>query len=114
MWFDNLPTSTELQGFYYYQGKNTKVATVQFSHTQPRQQQTLITKTVFSTSYAQDLQWTTKRAKKPAWAYRPKPPLHGLSLKKSLIKKPRNIIQVKSSRQPNQTQQGSTKPNTYS
>ena len=23
-WFDNLPTSTELQRFHYYQGKNTK------------------------------------------------------------------------------------------
>ena len=30
---------------------------------------------------------------------RPKPPLHGLSLSKSPIKKPRNIIRVESGRQ---------------
>ena len=41
----------------------------------------------------------------PAWA-------HGLSLSKSLIKKPRNIIRVGSDCQTNQTQLGSTKPNT--
>ena len=28
-WFDNLPTSTELQGFHYYQGK-IQSAAVQF------------------------------------------------------------------------------------
>ena len=46
-----------------------------------------------------------------AWAYRPKPPLHRLSLKKSSIKKPRNIIRIELGRQPDQTQLGSTKPN---
>ena len=30
-----------------------------------------------------------------AWACRPKPPLHGLNLNKSPIKKPCNIIKVK-------------------
>ena len=30
-WFDNLPTSTELQGFHYYSGKNTSVAIQYFS-----------------------------------------------------------------------------------
>ena len=48
-------------------------------------------KTAFSKSYAQDSQWATKWAKKismsaPAWAYQPKPPLHGLNLRKSPIK----------------------------
>ena len=35
----------------------------------------------------------------PAWACRPKPLLHGLSLSKSLIKKPHNIIRIRSGRQ---------------
>ena len=38
-----------------------------------------------------------------AWACQPKPPFHGLSLRKSPIKKPHNIIQVGSGRQPDQT-----------
>ena len=29
-WFGNLPTSTELQGFHYYQGKNTKCSHIIF------------------------------------------------------------------------------------
>ena len=32
-WFGNLPTSTELQGFHYYQGKVKGAATIFFSHT---------------------------------------------------------------------------------
>ena len=46
-WFSNLPTSTELQRFHYYQGKNTSTA-VQFFLSQKNT--TLITKTTFSTS----------------------------------------------------------------
>ena len=47
----------------------------------------------------------------PAWAYRPKPPLHGLSLSKSTIKN--HTILFESSRvvKPDQTKLGSTKPN---
>ena len=30
-WFGNLPTSTKLQGFYYYQGKIQSAATMFFS-----------------------------------------------------------------------------------
>ena len=37
-WFGNLPTSTELQGFHYYQGKIQSAATV-FLVSQERQQQ---------------------------------------------------------------------------
>ena len=46
-----------------------------------------------------------------AWAYWPKSPLYRLSLRKSPIKKPRNIIQIRSDCQPDQTLLGSTKPN---
>ena len=47
----------------------------------------------------------------PAWACRPKPPLHGLSLNKSPIKN--HAILFGSGRvvEPNQTKLGSTKPN---
>ena len=60
MWFFNFPTSTELQGFHYYQGK-IQSATVQFFFffllllflsLKKLQQQTLIIKTAFSTSSA--------------------------------------------------------------
>ena len=44
-------------------GKNTKCG-YSFSLSQERQQQTQITKIAFSTSYAQDSQRATKRAKK--------------------------------------------------
>ena len=43
--------------------KKIQSATVQFFYSKKRQQQTLITKTAFSTSCAQDSQWATKRAK---------------------------------------------------
>ena len=38
MWFDNLLTSTELQGFHYYQGRIQSAATVFFSISKTRQQ----------------------------------------------------------------------------
>ena len=44
--------------------KKIQSAAIQFFYSQKRQQQTLITKTAFSTSYAQDSQWATKQAKK--------------------------------------------------
>ena len=57
-----------------------------FSLSQRLHQETIITKTTVSISYIQDSQLATKRA------YRPKPLLHELNLRKSPIKKPRNII----------------------
>ena len=62
-WLGNLPTSTKLQGFHYYQGKY-KVR-LQFSHSltkQQQQQKPQSPKTVF-TSCTQDSQWVRKRAK---------------------------------------------------
>ena len=70
-------------------GKKIQSTAVQFfffSLSQRLHQETLITKTTVSISYIQDSQLAMK------WAYRPKPPLHGLNLRKSPIKKPRNII----------------------
>ena len=40
--------------------KKIQSAAIQFFYSKKRQQQTLITKTAFSTSYAQDSQWATK------------------------------------------------------
>ena len=48
-WFDNLPTSMELQGFHYYQGKIQAQQYSFFQSLKKLQQQTLITKTTFST-----------------------------------------------------------------
>ena len=45
-------------------GKKYKVRLQCFLSQETRQQQTLISKLWFSTSYAQDSQWATKRAKK--------------------------------------------------
>ena len=72
-WFSNLPTSTELQGFHYYQGKVQSVATdiLTLKNTATPPLKTLITKSVSI--------WAKR-------ANRPKPPLHGLSLSKSPIK----------------------------
>ena len=90
MWFGNLPTSTELQRFHYYQRKVQSAATVFLSlkNMATTPQKTLITKVGF---YIQN-------GPKFFFAYRPKPPLHGLSLRKSPIKKPHNIIRIKSGR----------------
>ena len=66
MWFGNLPTSTELQEFHYYQGGKYKMRLQFFTLSEddnnnhkknPNHQ-----KTVF-TSYAQESQQATKRAK---------------------------------------------------
>ena len=91
--FSNLLTSTELQGFHL-SGKKYKVRQYSFffplSLSLSRKnyiKKTLITKTTIFISCVQDSQWATKRAKFffTAWANRPKPLLHGLSVKKSLI-----------------------------
>ena len=61
-WFGNLPTSTELQGFHYYQRKLQCAATVFFFLKTTRQNLNHKKKTAFI-SCAQDSQWATKRAK---------------------------------------------------
>ena len=109
MWFGNLPTSTKLQGFHYYQGKIKSAATFFFSLSQEtRQQQNPNLKIGFSRSCAYDLQWATKWAK---FFPRGKPPLHGLNLKKSPIKN--HTILFGSGRvvKSDQMKLGSTKPN---
>jgi len=63
-WFGNLLASTELHRFHYYQGKIQNAAVQFFFFLTKLQQQTLITKATFSTSYVQDSQWATKWAKK--------------------------------------------------
>ena len=62
-WFGNLPMSTELHRFHYYQEKIQSAAVYIFFSLTKLQQQTLITKATFSISYAQDSQWATKWAK---------------------------------------------------
>ena len=74
-----------------------KVQQYSFSHSQKRQQLTLITKQRFSTSYAQDPQCAM------AWACWPKPPLHGLNLRKFLIKNYATLFRVGSSSGSNKT-----------
>ena len=108
-WFSNLLTSTELQGFHYYQGKIKSAATIFFSLSQEtRQQQNPNLKIGFSRSCAYDSQWATKRAK---IFPRGKPPLHGLNLKKSPIKN--HTILFRSGRivKSDQTKLCSIKPN---
>ena len=94
-WFGNLPTSTELQGFHYYQERIQVVATV-FSDSQKHgnntHHKTLITK-VGSTM-----------------AYRLKPLLHGLNLSKSPIKNHTTLFGLSRVIKPDQTKLGSTKP----
>ena len=84
-WFGNLPTSTKLQRFHYYQGKIQSAATVFFFF--------------FFLSLS------------PAWAYRPKLPFHGLTLRKSLIKNHVTLFGLGRVIKPDQTKLGSTKPN---
>ena len=112
-WFDNLPTSTELQEFHYYLGKIKSAATMFFFFfflvsQETRQQQNPNLKIGFSRSCAYDSQWATKWAKNFP---RGKPPLHGLNLKKSPIKN--HTILFGSGRvvKSDQMKLGSTKPN---
>ena len=129
MWFGNLSTSTELQGFHYYQGKIQSAATVFFSLLRNTTTTNPNYKIAFSTSYAQDSQWATKRAKffflggvapRPprglpisalAWADRPKPPLHRISLKKSPIKNYAILFGSGRVVKLDQIKRSSTKPN---
>ena len=101
-WFGNLPTSTKLQGFHYHQEKIQSAATMFFSLSKTQQQwQTLITKNgcyILRTG----LQWPTKRAK---------PPLHGLSLRKSLIKNHATLFKLGRVINRIKHKLGSTKPN---
>jgi len=61
-WFNNLPTSTELQGFHYSQGK-IQSAVVQFFSLK-NDIETLISKITVFISCAQDSQWVTKTGQK--------------------------------------------------
>ena len=96
---------------FTYQGKNTKCDSILFFFSplslsrKNYIKKTLITKTTIFISCAQDSQWATKRAKFffTAWANRPKPLLHGLSLKKSLIKNHATSFRVGSSSGSNST-----------
>ena len=127
-WFRNLSTSTELQRFYYYQGK-IQSAAVQFFSLSKVQPETLITKkrgfyilhTGFTMCYKtgqiffsrERCPWTPKRLvhgvkaiSTTTWPYWPKPPLYGLSFKKSPIKNHTTLFelsQVKSSSRSNTT-----------
>ena len=80
-----------------YQGKKNKVW-LQCFHTLSRRRQynkTLITKNGFYILHIGfTMGYKTSQNFFLGTTYRPKSPLHGLSLKKSPIKKPRNIIQV--------------------
>ena len=94
-------------GISLLSGKKYKCDSTVFLYFKKLHQETLIIKTTVFISYAQDSQWATKRAKKnfnaTTWAYRPKPPLHGLSLKKSPIKNHATLFQVESSSESNTT-----------
>ena len=61
-WFNNLPTSMELQGFHYSQGK-IQSAVVQFFSLK-NDIETLISKITVFISCAQDSQWVTKTCQK--------------------------------------------------
>ena len=71
-------------------GKNTKSGSTNFLSLKNQQQETLITKIAFFISYAQDLQWATKRAK----IFFQLGPIHGLSFRKSPIKNHATIFWV--------------------
>ena len=91
-WFGNFPMSTELQGFHYYQGK-IQSAVVQFfslsktTSRNPNHQNNgfYILRIGFTMGY--------KMGQKKFL----KPPLHGLSLRKSSIKNHATSFQVGSS-----------------
>ena len=86
-WFGNLPTSTKLQGFHYYQGKIKSAATMFFffflSLKKHDNNKTLISKLGFLDPAHIIHNGLQNRQK---FFPRSKPPLHGLNLKKSPIK----------------------------
>ena len=128
-WFGNLPTSTELQGFHYYQGRteSTKLR-LQYPFLSPsrmRQQQPTILKTLITAKLVYIYEMGPKifprgvvpgppkglSMSAPTWAYQPKPPLHGLSLNKSPIKNHAILFGSSQVVKSDQTKLGSTKPN---
>ena len=93
-----MPTSTELERFHYYQGKNTKCDFNVFS---------LSRKTTTNSNHK--IAFSTSCA--PAWANKPKPPLYGLSLRKSPIKNYATLFGLGWVIKSDQTKLNSTKPN---
>ena len=95
-WFDNLPTSTELQRFHYYQGKNSKYGYSFFTFSQDdNNNKTLITKNSF---YILRTGFT-------------KPSFHRLSLRKSPTKNHATLFGSGWIVNRINTQLGFTKPN---
>ena len=107
MWFGNLPTFMELQGFHYFQGKKKMQ---QYNFLSKKQNKTLISESKIFISHT-GLTMGYKRRQNifleaalpldsqgglsisaTAWAYQPKILLHGLSHRKSPIKNHNNII----------------------
>ena len=85
-WFDNFSMSTELQGFHYYQRR------------------------IQSTTCDYNISLILKNTAM-AWAYRPKPPLHGLNLSKSPIINHAILFWSSWVVKPDQTKLGFIKPN---
>ena len=85
-WFGNL------QGFHYYQGKyKVWLQCFNLSKDDHNNNKTLITKIGFFLHHTHRIHYRLQNGPKiflgvSAWACWPKPPLHGLSLSKSLIK----------------------------
>ena len=98
-WFGNLPTTTELQGYHYYQG---------------RIQSTTCGYNIFSLYIKHGNNTTLKNPNYKRRAYRPKPPLHRLSLSKSPIKNHAILFRSDWVVEPDQTKLDSTKPNNVS
>ena len=109
-WFGNLPTSTELQGFHYYQGKIKSAATNFFFLSLKKHDNN---KTLISILGFLDPAHMIHNGLQngPKIFPRGKPPLHGLNLKKSPIKN--HTILFGSGRvvKSDQMKLGSTKPN---
>ena len=72
-WFGNLPMSTELQGFHYYQGKIQSAATVFFSLSKNTTTVVVTNPNHKSGFYIllTGLQWATKRAKNKLGSTKP-------------------------------------------
>ena len=118
-WFGNLPTSTELQGFHYYQGRVQSAATDILSLKNMATQQNPNYTIAFYTQNGPNFfsRGHCPRPPKglsmsvPAWAYWPKPLLHGLSLSKSPIKNHVTLFRLGQVVNSDQTKLGSTTPN---
>jgi len=95
-WFGNFPASTGLQGFHYYQGKIKSVA-VQFF--------TLSKTTTRNPNHQNNSIYILCTGLTMGYKM-------GQNFFKSPIKNHATLFWVESGRHPNQTQLGSTKPNT--